>query len=279
MVERGVAVGHHHLGERNDEEDRQEEQDRELQHRPRLDVPHDATHLAGPHLRLARARGTAGSGSSSSFRRAGGTGPRGGCRVSRVASSAPARNRAVPPVSLGAGAPGWSRDIGASVGQPLPTTVAPSLTDRERALGLATGIAEHHHHPHVEALRPPRHQPGPVGGGHLACGGLPLDGTRQGGGIGRRAGRRPLLARPRQRHQREQHHHRQGHHRQHERHRLAGLPRPLPTVVVHDHLPSRARQRPSHDGGSGSRATLGGVVVARKDRARPRPRSGRRRGS
>src|SRR3546814_9806630 len=38
----------------DDQVDRQEEQHRDLEHRPRLDVPHDAPHLAGPDLAPAR---------------------------------------------------------------------------------------------------------------------------------------------------------------------------------------------------------------------------------
>src|SRR3546814_18520254 len=34
----------------DDQVDRQEEQHRDLENRPRLDVPHDAPHLAGPDL-------------------------------------------------------------------------------------------------------------------------------------------------------------------------------------------------------------------------------------
>src|SRR3546814_9020998 len=34
----------------DDQVDRQEEQHRDLEHRPRLDVPHDAPHLADPDL-------------------------------------------------------------------------------------------------------------------------------------------------------------------------------------------------------------------------------------
>ena len=219
-------VPQHRRCHADDQEHRQEEQHRDLEHRPRLDVAHDPADLAGPHLRsLGRLFGASESGSSRNRRRGGRPCRRAGLAAGRVRAggafvSVSGRSRARHLARLGGidllhsrrergRAPGvarpWARRHGLVGGHQGECRAAPFARPEHASavaagLGLGAGVTERDHHPHVEALSSPSDQLGAVLGRHLAGRVLALRGARQRRRVGRVAGRRSLLGGPRQRH-------------------------------------------------------------------------------
>ena len=270
-----------------------EEQHRDLEHRPRLDVAHDAPHLPSPHPGASapsadgvgvveepapgpRVGSCGGPPTSGPSVRPG----RGSARLGCIDLLDPGPERW--PCSRlargpGLGAPGSSGDITASVGQALSTL--PS-TPRRQPSRRALASARRRRAPRPPTRQAPRPATPPARrrwprrprGRFLPFGrAQPAAAAR-----GRRGGGGALLARPGQRHERQQHHHDQPS-------APAPAARPVPRLVLIARRPMTTSPDPGASAGliewGSARNGARRCRRRRKGPAPPRRPSGRRRGS